>query len=92
MHSLRWVWVWVFFACFGCGDEQFAPTLRLLPAEPDDEKRTLRVLVSQGIDGAIAGTRPSSSLSPTPLPRPASADLDWHAAVAHLCLFSAPTC
>ena len=25
MHSLRWVWVWVFFACFGCGDEQFAP-------------------------------------------------------------------
>ena len=42
---------------FTAGDEQFAPTLRLLPAEPDDEKRTLRVLVSQGIDGAIAGPR-----------------------------------
>ena len=47
---------------FTAGDEQFAPTLRLLPAEPDDEKRTLRVLVSQGIDGAIAGPRAPSSL------------------------------
>lgn len=32
------------------------PVLRLLPAEPDDEKRTLRVLVTQSTDGAVTGS------------------------------------
>ena len=42
---------------FSLGEDTLgAPVLRLLPAEPDAEKRTLRVLVTQDTPGAVAGS------------------------------------
>lgn len=38
------------------GDALGSPVLRLLPAEPDEEKRALRVLVTQETAGAVAGS------------------------------------
>ena len=65
---------------FSLGEDTLgAPVLRLLPAEPDAEKRTLRVLVTQDTPGAVAGSlvttssATSGSASSSPRRRPAAA-------------------